>query len=174
MFLKTYLQFLHMYTILHRNHVWNFQYIFQNFVCIKVTHRNYIWLAFWSLHSWNLSHLTSLFGRERYYPQIHDLHSSPLFNDCELYSSPLLQILQSFPCALMIWLFVPHSPPKLSRRIPTPWGNQITPSLSTLQSTVLRPIMTGSSDVSNFYLWFSESWSRKPSRRKFSLKQHLR
>ena len=93
-------------------------------------------------------------------------YSSPLFYDCELYSTPCFKSSKVCLMRFMIRLFVTHSPPK-------PLGNHITLCVSTLQSTVLRPIMTGSSDVTCFYLWFSEPWSREPSRRKFSLKQHL-
>ena len=74
-FLIKFFQFLLMHTlILHRIHVLNSQFTFKNFMCIKVTHRKYIWLAFVSLHSWSSSHLTSLFGRDKYRPQIQELH----------------------------------------------------------------------------------------------------
>ena len=85
-FLKKFFQFLLMHTILRRIHVLNSQFTFKNFMCIKVTHRKYIWLAL-SLHSWNSSHLTSLFGRDRYFPRIHDLHIH-------------LHILTGFACSL--------------------------------------------------------------------------
>ena len=41
---------------------------------LKCPTGKYIWLAFLSLHSLSSSHLTSLFGRDKYRPQIQELH----------------------------------------------------------------------------------------------------
>lgn len=73
-FFIKFFQFLLMRTILHKIRVLNSQFTFKNFMCIKVTDMNYIWLAFVSLHSWSWSHLTSAFGRDKYRSQIQDLH----------------------------------------------------------------------------------------------------